>query len=100
MSYTWSVFVIANPRFKASLRLTEPRTASAVTKSGAYHCPGTHAVRMFLDMEVHIPPYIYVCVYIIYLCICVCIYILCQRQKSTKLRPDEKKGQKHMVNCS
>lgn len=78
------LIVIANPRFKASLRLTEPRAGSAVTKSGGYHCPGIHAIRMSLNTDM------YVCIYYIprYMCVC----ILCQRQNLTKVGRDEEKG--------
>lgn len=75
MSYSGLyLIVIVNPRFKASLRLTEPRTAGAVTKSGAYHCPGIHAVRMFLDMEIYTPPYICRSMYNTSVNICLYIY--------------------------
>lgn len=78
--------VIANPRFKASLRLTEPRTASAVTKSGAYYCPGIYAIRMFLDMERYIPPHTRMCIYNIIMYTCMCI--VHPRQNLTTLGPD------------
>lgn len=42
----------------------------AVTKSGAYRCPGIHAVRMFLDVEIYTPPYVPMGICYVYLCIC------------------------------
>lgn len=80
------LIVIVNPRFKASLRLTEPRTASAVTKSGACYCPGIHAVRMFLDMERYIPSHTWMCIYNILMYTCMCI--VHPRQNLTNLGPD------------
>lgn len=82
------LIVIVNPRFKASLQLTGPRTASAVTKSGAYCCRGIHAIKMFLDMESYIPPHTQMCIYNIFKYTCMCI--VHPRQNLTKLRPDER----------
>lgn len=78
------LIVIVNPRFKAPLRLTGPRTASAMTTSGASYCPGIHTIRMFLDMGSYIPSHIRMCIYNMYTCMC----IVHPRQNLTKLGPD------------
>lgn len=80
------LIVIVNPRFKAWLQLTGPRTASAMTKSGAYYSPGIHTIRMFLDTGSYIPPHIWMCIYNTFMYMCMCI--VHPRQNLTKLGLD------------
>lgn len=80
------LIVIVNPRFKTSLRLTGPRTASAMTKSGACYCPGIYDIKMFLDMGTYITPHIWMCIYDIFMY--TCVYVVHPRQNLTKLGPD------------
>lgn len=82
------LIVIVNPRFKASPWLTGPRTASAMTKSGACYCLGILAIRTFLDMGSYIPPHIWMCLYDIFMY--TCMYIVHPRQNLTKLGPDRR----------
>lgn len=89
------LIVIVNPRFKASLQLTGPRTASAVTKSGAYYCPGIHTTRMLLHMKSYIPPNMDAPIEYVYGCMC----IVHPRQNLTTLEPNgrEKRNTQWLV---